>query len=359
MKKITNLELGSIIYFLTNAFFIGIGFNSLIVNLKQNAYIGVLIGGILGIIPLLFYIYYFNYKPKLNINEKNICLFGNFIGKIVNSIILLFTLFLIIVLFSNLVTFVQNDYLSKTPLILIIIAFIIPIYYSVSTGLKSILRTSLILFFFIIVLSLFTDLSLSVQIDINNFKPLLFQNSYVYGFISYVSYNVIPLYLINIIPKSEIVNNNKTNKYIIIFYIISFLSILINLIDVIGIFGINLSLLYKYPEFQILKKVSLIGLSSRIDSILFSKWIFSMIITIIIGMYYIVETSKSILREKNDIFLTIYCLIIISFALLLPNDLFINFISINILSSIFLIFFIIIFILLYFKINNTKKVKSN
>ena len=56
MKKITNLELGSIIYFLTNAFFIGISFNSLIVNLRQNAYIGVLIGGVLGIIPLLFYL---------------------------------------------------------------------------------------------------------------------------------------------------------------------------------------------------------------------------------------------------------------------------------------------------------------
>ena len=359
MKKITNLELGSIIYFLTNAFFIGISFNSLIVNLRQNAYIGVLIGGVLGIIPLLFYIYYFNYKPKLSINEKNICLFGKKLGNIINILISLFTLFLIIILFSNLVTFIQSDYLSKTPLILIIITFIAPIYYSVYTGLKSICRTSLIFLFLIIILSLFTDLSLSVQIDINNFKPLSFESNYIYGFISYVSYNVIPLYLINIIPKYEIVNNNKTNKYIVLFYIISFFSILVNLVDVIGIFGINLSLLYKYPEFQILKKVSLIGLSSRIDSIIFAKWIFSIIITIIIGMYYIVETSKSFFKEKNNIFLTIYCFIVISFALLLPNDLFINFLSINILSIIFLIFFIIIFILLYFKINNSKKIKSN
>ena len=92
-------------------------------------------------------------------------------------------------------------------------------------GLKAICRTSLIFLFLIIILSLFTDLSLSVQIDINNFKPLSFESNYIYGFISYVSYNVIPLYLINIIPKYEIVNNNKTNKYIVLFYIISFFSI--------------------------------------------------------------------------------------------------------------------------------------
>ena len=359
MKKITNLELGAIVYFLINAFFIGISFNSLITNLRQNSYIGVLVGGIIGIIPLLLYIYYFNYKPKLNINDKNIFLFGNLIGNIINFIIATFTLLLIIVLFSNLVTFIQSDYLSKTPLILIVITFIIPIYYSVHTGLKSLCRASLVFFFLAILIGLFTSISLSVQIDINNFKPFLIKNDYLFGFVSYLSYNVIPLYLINIIPKSEIVNNNKTNKYIIIFYIISFISILISLISLIGIFGINLSMLYKYPEFQVLKKVSLIGISSRIDSLIFIKWIFSIMITIAIGLYYVVETSKSILKERNNIFLTIYCLIIISFSLLIPNDLFINFLSVKILSILFLILFTIIILLFYFKIYYSKKIKRN
>lgn len=359
MKKITNLELGSIIYFITNAFFIGISFNSLIVNLKQNSYLGVLFGGVMGLLPLLVYIYYFNYKPKLSINEKNIALFGNTVGNIINFIILLFTLFLIIILFSNLVMFIQSDYLSKTPLILIIITFIVPIYYSIYTGLKSICRVSLIFFFVTIIISLFVDTSLSIQIDINNFKPTFFNNSYIYGFISYISYNVIPLYLINIIPKYEIMNNNKTNKYIITFYIISFFSILISLTDILGIFGINLSLLYKYPEFQVLKKVSLIGLSSRIDSILFIKWIFSIIISINIGMYYIVSTSKSIIKEKHNIFLTIYCLILISSVLIIPNDLFLGFLSANILPIIFIIVFLLMFLLFYFKINYSKKVKRD
>ena len=58
--------------------------------------------------------------------------------------------------------------------------------------------------------------------------------------------------------------------------------------------------MYQYPEFQILKHVSIIGISSRIDSILFIQWIFDILIFVIVGLYYIVSTSKSFINEKNN-----------------------------------------------------------
>ena len=357
MKKITNLEVGSIIYFLMHAYFIGITFNSIITILKQDSYLGIILGSIIGLIPLLIYLYIFNYEPSLNLNEKNIKLFGKYIGNIINIIISIFTLLIITISFSNLVTIIHSDYLSKTPIILVIITFLIPIYYSVYTGLKSICRASLIFLYITIILVIISNLGLLIQIDINNFKPFFYNNNNLFnGSIYFVIYNITPLYLINIIPKNDIVNNNKTNKYIIIFYLLSILSLLAVTLNIIGIFGIKLTSLYQYPEFQILKHVSIIGISSRIDSILFIQWIFDILIFVIIGLYYVVSTSQSILHEKNNIFLTIYCILILSLTLIVPNDLFINILSLKLLPPIVISFTLIIFILMFIKINYTRQV---
>lgn len=358
MKKITNLEIGSLIFFLMHASFIGITFSSLTHTLKQDSYLGILLGSLIGLIPILIYLYIFNYEPNLNLNEKNIKLFGKLLGNVINIIILIFTLIIITIVFSNLVTIIKSDYLSKTPIILVIITFIIPIYYAVNTGLKSICRTSLIFFYITIFLIIISNLGLLIQIDINNFKPLLYNNNNLLnGSIYFIIYNITPLYLINIIPKNSIMHNNKTTKYIIIFYILSIISLLCINLNIIGILGYKLSSLFKYPEYQILKHVSIIGISSRIDSILFIQWIFEILIFVILGLYHIVNTSQSFINEKNNIFLTIYCIVIISLTLIVPNDLFLNLLSLKILPPIIIIFTIVTFISMYLKINHTSKVK--
>ena len=124
-----------------------------------------------------------------------------------------------------------------------------------------------------------------------------------------------------------------------------------------GIFGIKLAMLYQYPEFQILKHVALIGLSSRLDSILFIQWIFDILILIIIGLYYIVDTTHMFIKEKKNICLFIYCLIIVISTLLVPNNLFLNYISTRSLPIIISVFITTIFILLCVKIKYTKKIK--
>ena len=58
MKKITNLEVGSIIYFLMHAYFIGITFNSIITILKQDSYLGIILGSIMYSLPVAFLMFY-------------------------------------------------------------------------------------------------------------------------------------------------------------------------------------------------------------------------------------------------------------------------------------------------------------
>lgn len=359
MKKITNLEMGSIVYFLIRAYFIGLTFNVLLTTSKQDNWLCIILGIIFGFIPLLIFFYIFNYEPDLNLNEKNIKLFGKIFGNIINILLASFTFFLIITIFSNLITFIHSDYLSRTPTILIGITFLIAIFYSVYKGVNAISRSCLMLFYISLILVLISNIGLLSQIDINNFKPILFsKTNLINGTYSYIAYNVLPLYLINIIPKNKIKNNNKTIKTIIIFYLIAALTLFLVVFNIIGIFGVKLARLYQYPEFQILKHVSLVGLSARLDSILFIQWIFDLLIFVIVGLYYIISTTHIFIKEKKNICLIIYSAILMLFSELITNNIFINLISLKFLPHVISITTVIIFLLIYFKIKYTNKVKN-
>lgn len=358
MKKITNLEFGSIIYFIIRAYFVGVSLNALLFISKQDNWISILFGIIIGIIPLLLYIYIFNYEPDLDINKKNIKLFGKTIGNILNITIVFFTLILITTIFGNLVTIIHGDYLSKTPVLFITITFMIAIFYPCTKDINSIARSCLIFFYASIFLVLISNIGLLVQLDVNNFKPIFFYKlDTIKGTFTYISFNTLPLYLINIIPKNKIKNNNKTTKNILIFYVLANISLLVVSICIIGILGIKMAILYQHPEFQILKHIAIIGLSSRLDSILFIQWIIDILIFIIIGLYYVVNTTHIFINEKKNICLFIYCFIISIVTLFITNNIFLNTLIAKKMPFIITITTIFFTILICLKIKHTKKIK--
>ena len=316
MNKINKSEMGVLTFFMVRAFFIGITLNNLINIAKQDSYISMIIAFILGFIPLLLIFYIFNYEPNLSLPKKNIKLFGNILGTIINIVIIWFTFFIILILFSNLVTFIFSQYLNKTPKLVIAIVFICTIIYVLLHNIKTICRLSMILFFFTIILYLLSLIGLFSEISIDNFKPFL-ESSYINlfkGSYSFITYNILPLYLLLIIPKND-VDNKYFFRNITIGYIIGFISLLVVLITTIGIFGINLSRLYEYPELNALKYVSLIGVSARIDGILIIQWIFDLIIFMIMGMYFILECTKTIFKVNKHI----YCYLL-GFIIVLLNE---------------------------------------
>ncbi len=361
MNKINKSEMGSLSFFLIRASFIGITFNSLINISKQDSYISMIIAFILGFIPLLFIYYIFNYEPSLSLPKKNLKLFGNILGTIINIIIIWFTFFVILLLFSNLVTFIHSNYLDKTPTIVISIVFMLTIIYVLVHGIKTISRTSMILFYIFIILFLLSLIGLFSQLSIDNFKPFL-ESGYTIlfkGTYSYITYNVLPLYLLLIIPKNDIDGKNFF-KHITTGYIIASISLLLVLVTTIGIFGIKMCELYEYPEFQVLKYVSLIGMSARIDGILIIQWIFDLMVFMMVGMYFILECTDSLFEVNNHIFSIIIGTILIILNEYIISNMLISNHSINIICNIMFIsislFLVIMFISI--KIKNMHKKKE-
>lgn len=360
MNKITKTQIGSLTYFIVRAYFIGITFNNLINISKQDSYISIILGFILGFIPLLFIYYIFNYEPSLSLPEKNKKLFGNILGTIINIFLILFTFLIVLFIFGNLVTFIFSQYLNKTPTLVISIVFIVAIIYVLSHGISNICKTAVILLFFSVILYIISISGLIGKISINNLKPFI-----EFGYMpiikasySYIAYNVLPLYLLLIIPKDNI-KDKHFFKSIIIFYIIASFILISILLATMGIFGLKLSYLYEYPEFQVLKYVSFIGLSARIEGILIIQWIFDLLIFIIIGLYFIIENINSIFKINKVLLSIILATILVILNELITSNIIINNLSTKILHNIIFIFISLFLIVMCITIKIKKNKKTS
>lgn len=313
MKKITNLEYNTLIWFIIRAGLVGLSIKNIISISKQDSWISALIALILGIFPLLIFLYLKNYDEKLNILNLNNKVFGNK-GTILNMILAVGTFLLVLIAFLNLTYFVNSQFLFKTKYIYISICFIIPIIYALIKGINAITKTSLILLYFVIIIIIIIIFSLYPNINIDNIKPILEtskQNIFSSALLL-IAYNVLPLVLLLIIPKEKIKNYNiKTS---LISYLLAMGSIANAAFFTISIFGKNLALIYDYPEFHILKKVKVGDFADRLENVLVLEWIIALFILIVIGLYFITETLKKEfkLKEKTSKFVsTIACLLIL------------------------------------------------
>ena len=244
MGKINSIQFCSIFIMIVLETFFGLEGTNILKISGNSSLISIILGFIFGILILLIFFKIFNFKPNLNINEKNIVLFGNKIGKIINIILLICFINISITSFYNLNNFIGIQFLNKTPFLVIGMLFSIVIFYINTKGLETISRVSFILLSISLIFIIIPSISLFKNIELNNFLPIIntdINNIYM-GSLDIIIKNILPIFLLLIIPKERI-SDNKTNKYIIISYILIFIIIFNIFINIIGILGINLATL--------------------------------------------------------------------------------------------------------------------
>ncbi len=295
--KISRLEYNSLVWFLIRGCFVGVSLNNVLFISRQDSAIACILAILAGFIPLAIYFYIRNYKPDLDIAEKNQLLFGKF-GTVLNLItgILAFT-FAVIIL-SDLTHFVSSQFLYYTSSIVITIIFMILIVYALSKGIYTIAKSSLIIFYFVIIIAIFIVGSLITNIEISNFKPILYEgiNPVIKSTIVILTYNILPIFFLLIIPKNKV--NKDDTRMNIIFYLLSMLSILSMCFMTISIFGINMALLYEYPGFHLLRQVNIGEFVDRIEIFLSIEWIVSMCIMLMLCLYYFNKVLKRTFHYK-------------------------------------------------------------
>lgn len=293
MKKITMLEYGSIMFFLCRGMYRAMSLTTIINNSKQDSWLSIIIAMIIGLIPILIILYLMNKFPNSNIFEINNS-FG-IVGKILNLVLIINTLFIATIIFWNLNEFISSQFLFDTPKLAIGICFLIPIIYTLQQSLETLSHSSLVLCFIGVTLFILIAIGLSYQINYDNIKPTL-----IYGIkpvltssFYFITYNILPLICLLSIPKNKI--NNFDSKKIILFYFICELSLFIIMFLVITIFGIELSTLYQFPDFLLLKRTELFGFIDRTDSILAIEWLLDLYMIIVILLFFV----KTYLKTKK------------------------------------------------------------
>lgn len=325
----------------------------------QDSWISMIIAYLIGFIPLFIYYKILNYDPKLNIIE----LLNNkfkLIGKIISIIITIFIIFHASLMLWNTANFINSQYLYQTPLIVISILFLIAIIYIVETGITGIGRTGTIILIISTFLSIITTILLTPQVELSNLKPVFengFTNIFKAGILSAV-YNILPIFALLIIPKNNITNNKKMVKNFLIGYSLAFLFMFIVIFYLITVLGIELTNLYQYPEYHILRLVNISNFFQRMESIISLLWIINSIMGITICLYFIKKsTLQNFKIKKNNTLITIIIsiiILIISKYIFSNNTMAENFFTTKypiILIIMFLIFPLILSIILKFSKN--------
>ena len=348
ISKIKNLEINLLIWFIMGSGMLGIFFNTAIASANVDAWMSPLIGMIFGIVPVIVILKLINHDENLNINlllEKK---WGKF-GKIISLTIGLFVSTFVMLNFYNLTNFISSDYLYNTPRLFISILFIIPIIYVLSFDVIIISRTTMIFGIISIILFSLAVVGVSTQIVPNNIYPIL-KDGIVPPIIAglyYVCYIVLPLFLLTIIPKKLIRNKKKFNKRFIITYVISCITLRLMTYLVISSYGIELSLLYQYPEYNILKRISILSLFDRIESIISLVLVLFIYTSCVMGCFYIKQTYFDIFKLENNkknnaVILALIIVILLFGTTVFPNNTIGNVIIINIYHILLAIFFFVI-----------------
>lgn len=300
-NRLQFIEIAALIYFIVRSSYIGIGIDSYLYYGKVDGYLSIIIGSIIGIIPLLLILKISNINRDKNINQMLETLMGKKIGKLISLVLLGFTFFYATILFYDLINFIASEYLYKTPYFLIGIMIIIPIIYVLTKGLKTICRTTLILFIMSIILYLFSIIGLIPNFSFNKMLPFL-ENGLkgpLIGSIHHIAYAILPLFTLTIIPRKDFEGEKKNNKRMILVHFIAIILIFISLCNVIGVLGIDLALLYQYPDYHMLRRIQVGGFIQRTESILAIQWLLCLFVMIVFCMYYCLKTTSFLMPKRR------------------------------------------------------------
>ena len=319
--KVSKRGFSSIIFFISQSLFLGIGLTQILNSSENSSPLSVILGFILGFFILYLFFKLFDYEKDLSLFEKFEKIFGKTIGNIINFVLVcLFLLYFIYTLWSIQI-YIQNKYLDKTPSFLIILLFLIPIVYSVNKNIKTIAKTSLIIFIITIVEIILSIFGLTSIFEISNLKPF-FNKSFITilkNALYFISYFLTPLFLMLTVPKNTIEDSKNLNKSIIIFYVFGAINFFLLFTFIIGVFGIDLAKLFYYPEFTLVKKINYFNFIEHVENILSTQWLFSLFMSGVMNLLFF----RKYLEYKNIDNKILYYLVI-AISLVISTNLFKN-----------------------------------
>ena len=354
MSKISSKELFVFTFFISIILFPGFGNTIILQTGKNTTMISSIFGFLIGFIPLLMIIYMINNTESKNIFTYNKEKF-KFLGYIFNILYVIAIFYVVFAESWTTITFTISQYLQRTSYYLILFLLSSAISYIICKKLEVIGRWHILLFIIFLLLIFFAWIFLIPLVEYENFLPLINVSKKEITKTALMIPNFLSLPLISLmaIRKKDIVDPKNIKKSILLGYSISFLFVLMFLFLIVGVFGIDMSIIFTYPEYALFKKVNAFDFIQRIENVLASTIIIAAFTSLAVLFYFLTTYVKDTFKIKKQNILNIITIIICFGIPIISVALFKNYIIIDVLtkypfysSFIFIVLFIN-FILIY------------
>lgn len=308
MKKIELFSYTTLFYFLIRGCFLGISCNNLMFTSRSSCYFSVLFGLIIGFIPLFIFYKVIDEYPDKNIYEILEFKFGS-LGKFMSYLLAIFVFLFACIIFWNLINFISSQFLHRTPNVAIGLVILLAINHALLKGINVISRVSVILFFINVFFYSTCFFGLTVQIKPIMFLPLFNESLFniTTGTLSFIGFNILPIFILSVIPKNMINDNKFMIKNSIIIYIVSTLTLFFVVFLLMGIYGIEFTQLLQYTEYHLLKRFSIMGTIDRTENIFATQWLIDIYMFLVLSLYFVGEKIKI----KNNFKYSFLCFIML------------------------------------------------
>lgn len=311
MNKISTREIFTVLVSLFILIFPTIATQIILNKGNTSSLLVLIIGFILGLIPLFIIIYLGN---KSNNNSIFIYNKNNFkiLGSIINILYIILFLFLLFVLSYTILNFTINQLLVRNSYYIVAFIYSSLIALAVCKGKEIICRSSLILYFLLMISVTFGFIMLIPQLNIDNIFPIISTNYKTIINLSFTipSYSVLLFISVLCLKKKDIIDKKKLNKRMIQAYIVGSFIVILFYLFIIGVYGIELASIYIYPEYYLFKKINLFNFIQRVENIMATLFYISSFSGICFMIYFIKIYFKDTFKVKNKNKINIFIFII-------------------------------------------------
>lgn len=257
-----NRKIFAISYFLGRTFFLGFGFSLLMEMLGKDTWIAAFLGMILGS-GILFLLS--KWKQKLNSKFPNHFLKYSFL-----ALFFLFNMFIFQQILFIFQTFASSFFLIKSPIYFISLPVPFIIYRVCKNGFPAIAKVAEIIMPISLFLFFFSFLGLIQDLNLDYFKPIFTCEplTLLEGTLFFTAYSTAPYFLL--------LNVDMESPKLVGKYLFSAMTVFIICVSIIGVLGPNLSQIYRYPEYIVLKKIKIFNFLEKVENIVSIGWLFDL-----------------------------------------------------------------------------------
>ncbi len=360
-NKISGFQIGVLSALISCSFFVGLGTTIVFELAKQDAWLVAIFSFVLLLFPVFIIIYIANYNPDKNILEKNILLFGKVLGNIINFILTAYVTLLGLIITWSVTFYVITQYLTRTPHLFLATLIIIPAVYAVIKGIETISRTGEVLFFISTFLIFIIISSLLPLSDFTRLKPYFISEvlGISKGCLYFLGYLLTPIIVLLIIPKNNVINNHHYPKFIIGGVLGGAFIMFTVFIICVSIIGIELTSLFRFPEYYTHKKISIGGAIDNIENFTSAHWFFNQFTFITLAIYFISKYIENTFKVKNKLRKKIIVILIGGFMIILSKYVFLNCtISLQFMKNIFPFYISLVLLVILLLITITIFIKN-